>query len=733
MNRVLIIEDESSMRDLYKSLLEDQFYELSEAENGTQALEMAKEEPYDLYITDIMMPKMSGMEFLRELKKADPNAHVIIVTGYDDISYNRKAIEYGAWRYLVKPVSRGEFLNVVRMGLIEHNKLVDPDFMDFEQVPQPVPEPDSESTSDSAPEAEPEGILANEPLLKDITFKKLEQLNAEDALDIYRESEEDFLEFVEMPLQQLLEEIANQLPEYMQSVLESEEKLFEPIVRKQMKKEFAVNYYYGAFYPKGGNKSQDGQLYVAINEDRFEYGFIIGEYGDDQRLVFIGNLRNHKDQLVEDLEDIVKDSSITMGSLLAKLMDAGEIDQDEMTPILSTPNSSPGGTHACYQIPREKAITYTLESMVELVLAGFIKLYPLLVLTTGSDALEKLNRSSSFIPSQEELESWLEKEITTDTFQQQAQPQLQPRPASITEFPAVETREPEPSRPIVHVPERRYEPPAARIEPVYESSFLFYQPRFLADEEPIIPEPPARWKSLLKRRHQIFLRGGSDVQYMAENLARLMIKDTQGFRDTLILHPSLKYSDLVRQPKSIYPDGFMPLFFEAAGNTEEPCVLILNHFDTSDQLEILGEYIYLLQNRGTKLSITRSSEFLVVPKNVYLIATGNGPIEDTRVREVFPTIEYKPDYTILGNYLPDEKAMDLLSLLQELFNMQPELENAIGVQPFLRERDELEELMPDIWDIDILPLFTATLQQNGLKPSEYNWERLVETKLSSWK
>ncbi len=720
MNRVLIIEDEPSMRDLYKSLLEEQFYELSEAENGTQALEMAQETPFDLYITDIMMPKMSGLEFLRELKKVDANAHVIIVTGYDDISYNRKAIEYGAWRYLVKPVSRIEFLNVVRMGLIEHHKLIDPDFSLFEPMEKP-PEPVAE------PPQQTEATIEQPPLFNDATFEKLGLLKSEDPLAAYKNNEDDFRKLVEEPLQKLLKEIANQLPEYMQSQLETEDRLFEPIVRKQLKKEFAVNYHYGAFYPKGGNRSQDGQLFIAINEDRFEYGFIIGEYGDDQRLVFIGNLRNHKEKLIEDLNDLVKDDSLIKGTLLLKLLGIDEEDESKAMPILPTPMSSPGGTHACYQIPADQVVTYTLESMVEMVLTGFQKLYPLLVLTTGADALEKLGRSSQYIPSQEELETWLEKEVTTDVFPQQEQK----KPVSITEFPPVEKRaiEPEP----VLVPERRREPQVIRTEPIRESSYLLYQPRFYADENPIVPEPPARWKSLLKRRRQVYIRGGSDVEFLAENLARNIIKDTRGFRDTLVLHPALRYSDMVRQPKSIYPDGFLPLFFETATPIDEPCVLILNHFDACDQLELLGEYIYLLQNRDTRLSITRSSEFLLVPKNVYVIATGSREIEDVRVRQVFPTIEYHPDYSILMDFLPEEKAGEFLELLQEFFEKQPEMENLVGIQPFLMESEDLIEAMPDIWDIDILPMFASAIQKNGEKPSDFVWQKLLDSKLPSWK
>ncbi len=121
--RILIIDDEPEIRELYRNFLETEEYEIHEAQNGQEAFRMAGEKSFDLYITDIMMPEMNGVDFMKVLKMIDPDAVVIIVTGYDDMEYTREALNYGAFRFLTKPINMKEFLQVVELGLIERRQL----------------------------------------------------------------------------------------------------------------------------------------------------------------------------------------------------------------------------------------------------------------------------------------------------------------------------------------------------------------------------------------------------------------------------------------------------------------------------------------------------------------------------------------------------------------------------------------------------------------------------------
>ncbi len=124
-SRILIIEDEQETRDLFRSFLEDDGYEIDEAENGTEAFNLVTENIYDLYITDIVMPEMNGIEFLKVLKTLDPDAVVIVVTGYKSEEFEKEAKKHGAFCLMNKPVRLEEFRKVVEQGLLERTKLHD--------------------------------------------------------------------------------------------------------------------------------------------------------------------------------------------------------------------------------------------------------------------------------------------------------------------------------------------------------------------------------------------------------------------------------------------------------------------------------------------------------------------------------------------------------------------------------------------------------------------------------
>jgi DNA-binding response OmpR family regulator len=141
MNSILIVDDEAEVRRLYRELLSNQHFRIDEATNGREALEKAGKNLYDVYISDIYMPKMDGFAFINELKQIKPDAVVIIVSGFDDIANNTRAIACGAWRYLVKPVKRHEFLAVIEQGLRIQGKLQFPVNLDAPAAPKAVAPP----------------------------------------------------------------------------------------------------------------------------------------------------------------------------------------------------------------------------------------------------------------------------------------------------------------------------------------------------------------------------------------------------------------------------------------------------------------------------------------------------------------------------------------------------------------------------------------------------------------
>ena len=103
MKSILIIDDDPLIRKTLSSHLSKN-YDLSMAEDGEEGLQRYEESVPDLVILDIRLPDMDGLEVLNKIKERDKNAHIIIMTAYDDMKTTVEAVKLGAFEYLVKPL-----------------------------------------------------------------------------------------------------------------------------------------------------------------------------------------------------------------------------------------------------------------------------------------------------------------------------------------------------------------------------------------------------------------------------------------------------------------------------------------------------------------------------------------------------------------------------------------------------------------------------------------------------
>lgn len=111
MNNVLIIDDEELIRQGIKKRIIS--YELNigtifEGSNGVQALELLKNNKIHIALVDINIPFINGLEFIKEGIKLSRDTIFIIISGYDNFSYAQKAIEYGVFRYILKPINKNQ-------------------------------------------------------------------------------------------------------------------------------------------------------------------------------------------------------------------------------------------------------------------------------------------------------------------------------------------------------------------------------------------------------------------------------------------------------------------------------------------------------------------------------------------------------------------------------------------------------------------------------------------------
>ncbi|MEL6820667.1 MAG: sigma-54 dependent transcriptional regulator [Calditrichota bacterium] len=115
--RILIVDDDANLRVGMSTILEDEGFEVAEAENGRDGIEKLGRGVYDLIITDYKMNEMDGLRFLEQLKQEYPSLKVIMVTGFGTIENAVEAMRLGAINYITKPIKPKKLVQVVKETL----------------------------------------------------------------------------------------------------------------------------------------------------------------------------------------------------------------------------------------------------------------------------------------------------------------------------------------------------------------------------------------------------------------------------------------------------------------------------------------------------------------------------------------------------------------------------------------------------------------------------------------
>ena len=115
--KILVADDDESLRKVIEYNLEQEGYEVVTAADGKQALKLYREHDPDLVITDIKMPEMDGIELLKEIRRGDIERLVIVLTAFGTIDTAIEAMKLGAYDYITKPFNRDELKLVVRKAL----------------------------------------------------------------------------------------------------------------------------------------------------------------------------------------------------------------------------------------------------------------------------------------------------------------------------------------------------------------------------------------------------------------------------------------------------------------------------------------------------------------------------------------------------------------------------------------------------------------------------------------
>jgi response regulator RpfG family c-di-GMP phosphodiesterase len=115
--RVLVVDDEKFIRDIIADFLGMEGYIVRTAEDGTSAVNELERARYDMVISDLKMPKMGGLDLLKEVARAHPDTLTVIMTGFGTVETAIDAMKRGAYDYILKPFKVEEIVHIVQRGL----------------------------------------------------------------------------------------------------------------------------------------------------------------------------------------------------------------------------------------------------------------------------------------------------------------------------------------------------------------------------------------------------------------------------------------------------------------------------------------------------------------------------------------------------------------------------------------------------------------------------------------
>src|SRR6266567_2850528 len=123
MAKILVVDDQEMMRDSLAATLAREGHEIVAAGDGTAALGRLTGTKFDLLISDLKMPKMTGIELLAEAKKVRPEMPVVLMTAFATVQTAVEAMKLGAYDYIQKPFD-GEEIKLLVDRTLEHSRLI---------------------------------------------------------------------------------------------------------------------------------------------------------------------------------------------------------------------------------------------------------------------------------------------------------------------------------------------------------------------------------------------------------------------------------------------------------------------------------------------------------------------------------------------------------------------------------------------------------------------------------
>lgn len=220
------------------------------------------------------------------------------------------------------------------------------------------------------------------PLFSNRTFELLELLHAQPTQVVYKEHKDEFKTHLETPLAKLFQEVAKRMPSDMAQLLEMENRILARIPKNDYGQGGAWDFLWGAFYPKGGKRIEDEQLYITVTHEGLQFGFSVADYGKADRELFTSNMKAIPTALVSKLSESLGPCGVVYG----EHDDGFSMTQSGIAPGQTKSleewiaKLSQYGPHARTYVPKEQVVLMSGEELAGKIADMFKRLFPLFLM-----------------------------------------------------------------------------------------------------------------------------------------------------------------------------------------------------------------------------------------------------------------------------------------------------------------------------------------------------------------
>lgn len=529
----------------------------------------------------------------------------------------------------------------------------------------------------------PNGSDGAAPWLSARAFELFGRLREFPSKETYQASKAEFQGEIETPFRELFRRLRTRLSGRILAACETERNVLARFLKNDYGRGGAHESFWGAFYPRDGQRIGDAQLAVFANADRVSFGFYLPDPNPERRHLFHLRLLSDEAELARTVPDFVRGHPILFGEVsppYSSERPEGRTGRGTLSDVIR----ERGLSKALIVLDREEVLRTPRRELEGLIAATIEAVFPLFL-----RAIDKASPETSDADVDSEAKALV----------------------SVTASDSISKRNPP------------------------------YSLDDLARESSLSLDLLREWVRALDRKGQAIIYGppGTGKTFLAERIAKHLVADTDGLIETIQFHPAYGYEDFMQgiRPRTLngsvtydLVDGNFVDFCSKAATRSGPSVLIVDEINRANLPRVFGELMFLLEYRDKDIRLASGVRFRVPPQ-VRLLGTMNTAdrsiaLVDHALRRRFAFLKLEPQFEVLrrrhqASQFPIDRWITLLERVNARIG---DPNHSVGISFFLR--DDLADHIESIWRHEIFPYLEEYFFDDDQAVAEFSWERIVE-------